>query len=58
MEEEEEIWFDGDEDFPEEENMLPMTDMLKPKTDSMFDQINRFFDRSSFPSCKYCHNYK
>jgi hypothetical protein len=40
LEEEEEIWFNEDDEF-DGENIVPMTDMLKNKLDSGFDQINR-----------------
>ena len=56
MEEEEEIWFDGDEEFEETDNILPMTDMLNRPTnkDTVFDQINRFLERKSIGShCKF-----
>jgi hypothetical protein len=54
MEEEEEIWFEGDDDFEESDNMLPISEVLKPKSDFVFDHINRFLERKSIVShCKY-----
>lgn len=50
MEEEEEIWFEGDDDFEESDNMLPISEVLKPKSDFVFDHINRFLERKSIVS--------
>lgn len=53
MEEEEEIWFDGEDEYEDSESMLPMSEVLKPKSDSVFDHINRFLERKSLvPHCK------
>ena len=40
LEDEEEIWFNEDDEF-DGENIVPVTDMLKNKLDSGFEQINR-----------------
>ena len=40
MEEEEEMYFEAEEDLDDDDTMLPMSEMLKPKfADNEFDQI-------------------
>ena len=40
LEDEEEIWFNEDDEF-DGETIVPVTDVLKNKLDSGFEQINR-----------------
>ncbi len=56
LEEEEEIWFDQDEDYEEPDSMPPMTDMLRTKIDTDFDQINRYLERNRSPGSKSLFN--
>ncbi|KAK3588874.1 hypothetical protein CHS0354_025858 [Potamilus streckersoni] len=44
LEDEEEMWFDQEEDVEDGENIVPMSDALKRKLESDFDQINRMFE--------------
>ena len=46
MDDEEAMWFDGEDDFEEADSVMPMTDVLKTKLDSEFEQLSKFLDRS------------
>lgn len=45
LEEEEEMWFDQEDEIDDGDGMVPVTDVLKSKLDSDFEQINRFIER-------------
>ena len=55
MDEDEELWFDQEDDYDEQDPVMPMTDMLKAKLDNDFDQIGKFLERSRSPGRIFEH---
>ena len=45
LEEEEEMWFEGEDEMEEGEAKVPMNDMIKSKFDLDFEQINKVLEK-------------